>query len=501
MLIPFIGSGAQYTSQAWQLGRTRRAPTPSQFFFRGTSGRDESVWSNNFFHMSAVSRGTKNAFRNPIRTISIVAILGLSLGLAVVMLAARSAVDNRIATVKSSIGNTVTIQPAGARGFLGGGEPLTTAQINQVKNVAHVTSVDATIDAQLRTDTDTSLKSAIDAGTLGNRGFRAFRSGGTGGSQNSAEPTNFTPPILAIGTNNPNYGGTLVGSNLKITAGTIPDVTGDANAAVLGKNLADKNSLQVGSTFTAYGKTMTVAAIYDAGNEFANNSAVFPLKTLQTLSGQTDQITSATAHVDSVDNLANATNAITAKLGSAADVTSSKEEVDGAVAPLENIRRIATISLIGTLAAGTVIILLTMVMIVRERRKEIAVLKALGAGDATIVTQFVSESFSLALLGIVVGSAFGLAFSNPILKALISSADQAGGEPVRQFGGLGGGGLRVAFSGARAVGQAVRNLQANVDWHLLLIGLGVAVGVAILGSALPAWIISKVRPAEVLRNE
>lgn len=449
--------------------------------------------------MSAVARGSKNAFRNPIRTISVVAILGLSLGLAVVMLAARSAVDNRIATVKSSIGNTITIQPAGARGFVGGGEPLTMTQVQTVQGIDHVTSVDATIDAQMQTDSDTSLKSAVDAGTLGNRGFRAFRDGGSGGTLNVNQPTTFTPPILAIGTNNANYGGTLVGNDLKITDGAVPDVTGDANEAVVGKNLADKNSLKVGSTFSAYGKSITVAAIYDAGNDFANNSVVFPLKTLQTLSGQTDQITSMTAHVDSVDSLSTATSAISTKLGSAADVTSSQDTVDGAVAPLENIRRIATVSLVGTLAAGAVIILLTMVMIVRERRKEIAVLKALGAGDGTIITQFVSETMSLAFVGTIIGSVFGLALSNPILQALVSSANTS----TTTVGGPDGfrGAARVAVGGFRAIGGAIRDIQAVVDWHLLVYGLLAAIGVAIIGSALPAWIISKVRPAEVLRNE
>src|SRR5689334_8945763 len=229
--------------------------------------------------MSAVARGTKNAFRNPLRTLSVTIILGLSLGLIVVMLAARGAVDKRITQVKESIGNTVTITPAGARGFLGGGEPLTTAQINEVKTLAHVTSVDSSVDAQLAT-TDTSLKSAIDAGTLGGRGFRAFRiNGGARGSDANQPPADFTPPILAIGTTSSNYGGILASGAVKITSGVLPDFGSDANVAILGKKLAEKNSLSVGSTFTAYGKTVTIAAIFDAGNDFSNNSVAFPLKT------------------------------------------------------------------------------------------------------------------------------------------------------------------------------------------------------------------------------
>ncbi|MBI5405158.1 MAG: ABC transporter permease [Candidatus Kerfeldbacteria bacterium] len=450
--------------------------------------------------MSALSRGTRNAYRNLLRTISVTAILGLSLGMIVVMLAARGAVDNRIAEVKRTIGNTVTISPAGARGFIGGGEPLTNAQVTTTAATAHVTSVDATIDAQLTTN-DTTLKSAIEAGTLGGRGFRVFRGGSTGSGTSTSNdpPADFAPPIFAIGTNNANYGGTMVGSNLTISSGTVPDMTGDADVAVLGKNLAEKNSLAVGSTFTAYTKTITVAAIYDAGNEFANNAAVFPLRTLQRLSSQTDQVTTIVAHVDTTDSLASVTSALSSAFGTTADVTSSADTIQSAIQPLENIRTIAATSLIGAFVAAAVITLLTMVMIVRERRKEIAVLKAIGASDPTIITQFTAEAVVLSLMGSVVGTALGLVLSNPILKALVTSNQT---DPFTEGPtGPGGGAVRIAVGGFRAVQGSIRDLQAVVDWHLILYGVLAAVLIAIVGSALPSWLIGRIRPAEVLRSE
>lgn len=459
--------------------------------------------------MSAITRGSRNAFRNVLRTASVTIILGLSLGMIVVMLAARGAVDNRITEIKKSIGNTVSITPAGARGFLGGGEPLTMAQVTQVASIPHVTSVDATIDAQLSTS-DTNLKSAIEAGTLGGRGFRALRINGTArgsaSSSTSNEPAaDFTPPIIAVGTNNANYGGVLSGSSLTISSGTIPDMTSDSDVAVLGKNLAEKNSLSVGSTFTAYTKQITVAAIYDAGNEFSNNSVAFPLKTLQRLSGQADQVTSAQAKVDSVDNIATVATAVSAKLGTTADVTSSEDTVKEAIKPLESIRTIAATSLVGAFIAAAIITLLTMVMVVRERRKEIAVLKAIGASDPTIMTQFITEATVLSLLGSVVGTVVGLVLSNPILKALLTSTQNTGAGPTTTFGGPGGGvregAVRVAVGGFRAVQGAVRDLQAVVDWHLIVYGILAAVLVAIVGSAFPAWLIGRIRPADVLRSE
>src|SRR5580698_8144994 len=99
--------------------------------------------------MNVVSRGIRNAFRNVIRTFSIVVILGLSIGLSLAMLVAHQAVGEKIKAVKSSVGNTVSISPAGSRGFEGGGNPLTEQQLNGIKSMAHVVSIEESLSDRL----------------------------------------------------------------------------------------------------------------------------------------------------------------------------------------------------------------------------------------------------------------------------------------------------------------------------------------------------------------
>ena len=118
--------------------------------------------------MNVLTRGARNAFRNQIRTFSIVVILGLSIGLTLAMLIAHQAVGQKIDSVKASVGNTVSISPAGVRGFEGGGSPLTGTQLASVSKLPHVVSIKESLSDRL-TSTDTNLQSSITAGSLGQR--------------------------------------------------------------------------------------------------------------------------------------------------------------------------------------------------------------------------------------------------------------------------------------------------------------------------------------------
>jgi putative ABC transport system permease protein len=453
--------------------------------------------------MSFVTRGAKNAFRNGLRTLSLVFILALSTGLALTMLLARQAVETKIASVKSSIGNIITVSPAGSRGFSGGGNPLTETQLNSIKSLPHVASVNESLTDQLTT-TNSGLTSAITAGSLGQR--RQSESGSTSGSGGGgfggfAGGGSFTPPVSAIGSSNGSSLAALGGGTAKLTSGSDINSTVDADVALVGKTLATKNNLKVGSTFQAYGASFTVKGIFDAGNQFSNNAVAMPLPTIQRLSGQTGDITSATVYVDSIDNLSTTVTEIQNKLGSAADVVSQQDTANQALAPLANITSITLYSLIGAVVSGAAIIFLTMLMIVRERRREIGVYKAIGASNAKIVVQFVSEALVLTVLGSLVGMVIGAIFSNSVLKALVSSNTSTGGAGgfMRSggVGGFGGGFGRALGGGVRALSS----LHTAVGFSLIIYGLAGAIIIAVIGSALPAFAIAKVRPAEVMRGE
>ncbi|MEO8105571.1 MAG: FtsX-like permease family protein [Candidatus Saccharibacteria bacterium] len=448
--------------------------------------------------MNVITRGVRNAFRNQIRTFSIVVILGLSVGLSLAMLIAYQAVGQKINSVKSSVGNTVSISPAGVRGFQGGGSALTASQLAPIKNLPHVTGLTESLNDRLST-ANTNVQSAVDAGSLGRRfaqndGTASAPNPGFGdGAPTDGAPTrSFTPPVTLIGTLSPtelsasNGGGTLTLKSGQLINGTTSDMV-----ALVGTTLAAKNNLTVGSTFTAYGTSVTVAGIFDAGNTFSNNQIIMPLASVQTLSNQVGSVTAATVSVDSISNVDAVTSAVSKSLGSAADVTNAAATAQQTVTPLENIRTISLYSLIGALIAGSVIILLTMIMIVRERRREIGVLKAIGASNTTVMFQFMTEAVTLTMLGALIGLVLGVVAGNPITKLLVTNSTSS------QTAG-GGGGRSFA---ARAVRNSVSTIHAAVGWEIILYGLAAALIIALVGSAVASFFIAKVRPAEVMRAE
>jgi putative ABC transport system permease protein len=449
------------------------------------------------------------------RSIGVVFILAVAIALSISMLIARDAVTAKINSVRASTGNTVTVSPKGFFGFEGGGTPLTATEVNGLLDLKNVTAVQESLSEELKS-TQTSLKSPTPTGSLGQQ-FGGF--GGGAGSSSGSGGTTFTIPVRVIGTNSPGnavVGGANGGGTEKLTSGSSFSPTSTSDVALVGATMASKNDLKVGSTFTAYGKTITVVGIYNAGSTFANADVLMPLATVQKLASATGEITNATVVVNNVNNVSSVVKAINAKIGTKADVTSTQATTEASLAPLNSVKTISTYTLFGAVIGAAIILLLSMLMIVRERRREVGVLKALGAPNKSIIAQFIAESTTFTVLGAIVGFIAGALLSSPIASALVSSTSNTttspGGFVRAGGGGFGGGGngFTPPSGGGRSASGNFRfggfhstltTLHTSVGWSTLTFALLFAIVIAAVGSTVAVATIVRIRPAEVLRSE
>ena len=453
--------------------------------------------------MNVISRGTKNALRSPLRSGAIILMLAISVGLVLSMLVARSSVNAKIAEVKSNSGTNITISPAGVRGFEGGGDPLTSNQVTIISKTAHIESILATLSDQMSTD-DTSLTASLELGSFGERQMRFENNSSSTSSANtttSASSDSTSSSDTQVESRPaPTPRTTVTGSDLNITSGKAFDGSSSDLVALVGTDLAEKNSLEVGDTFTAYTKTITVVGIFETGNTFQDSGLLMPLATVQSLTDQEGAVNSVIAKVDSSDNVSATVTALKSALGDDADIVSEAEQAESSVESLKSIASLALAGVIGATIAGAVIVLLAMIMIVRERRHEIGVIKAIGGSNFKVMAQFVTEALTLTVIGAVIGLALGVAVSGPMTNSLVSS-NQSSNLTQATDNKIGGGPGAMMRGGMQQLGKNFTQVTSSITPAVFASAVGITLIIAIVGSAVPAWFIAKIRPAEVLRTE
>jgi putative ABC transport system permease protein len=325
---------------------------------------------------------------------------------------------------------------------------------------------------------------APDAGTIGTPpGDRQGRLPPSGGS--------FTMGITVLGVDAATETPALMGaSTFEIVEGSY--ITSDnADEMVIGQNLADTNSLSVGSTVDMEGTALTVVGIYDSGTVFANNMIVMPIETTERVF-ELDGVTSVTVLADDAENVDAVVEDIREILDEdTADVTTAEdmyERIGGSVNSAESTSNIGMI--VAFVVAG-VVVLFSVVLMIRQRVKEIGILKAIGASNWRIGLQFSLETLAVSVVAAIIGALITYPLAQKVADLMV------GGDSASPMAGRGGGpGGMFTEVGGRFAG-----LDVAVSPTVFLYALAIAAALAILASALPAWYIARVRPAEVLRNE
>jgi putative ABC transport system permease protein len=388
--------------------------------------------------MSLIKRALLNLIRSPARTIVVIIMLAISLGLGLTMFEANSALANQLGAISGEIGNDITINPAGYEGMLSDNMILAQSDIAKLGDLAHVVSV----------------QSSLQVAYSGNSSIMP-------GNPNGAT---HVQALSVIGFD-PGVANPTTRDNQKITIVDGTYLTAEdikADVVVVGQALAEGNNLGVGSFIDVIGTPMQVIGIYNSGPQSADNLIIMPIAVVQSLYG----LPGANEVIVAADDVSNVSTVVqeirTVFDAKTADVLTATEEyykINSNITGAAGANRTGMIVAFGVAAA---VILLSIFLVMRQRVREIGIMKALGASNWRIASGFSIET---------------------LFVCLVSAAVSIG--------------LSVFLFRANINGVKVNHISPEV----IMLAIGATVALAIIASLVPVWYIARVRPAEVLRNE
>ena len=132
---------------------------------------------------------------------------------------------------------------------------------------------------------------------------------------------------------------------------------------------------------------------------------------------------------------------------------------------------------------GAVNIISTLVMFVSDKSADIAILRTMGASQATVMTIFIVQGLFAGILGTVLGAVLGLGLAGSITDISLA---------VEQF-------INSNLEGANL--YLLSHLQTKVIPSEVMLVCLVALGICLLATLYPAYRASCIEPAQVLRYE
>ncbi|HZC77060.1 MAG TPA: ABC transporter permease [Ktedonobacterales bacterium] len=428
-----------------------------------------------------------------------VAILGASVMFVAAMMSLSANSQQELAAVHKQVGTSIHINYAtndannSGPSVSGGGQgqksngpqflpptPLPNSVVTKVKSVPGVASVQASLS---RPDSDGSL---------------------LGGTVTAPDGQQISVPLMVNGITSDASGFTIMGGLIpKLVSGRALRAS-DANSdvALMGQSAAEANHLHVGSTFSMHGTTFTLIGLYTTSNQVGDGSVVIPMAVMQKVFGinGVDSITATAASYEQV-------NAVAARLrkalGSQFNVVTDAAQYSKAFSALQIAQSSIQVALVISLFIAAAVTVFAVVMLVRERTAEIAILRTLGASHWQVLRQFWTEILAMS------GSAAVLAILLlvPLGPFISQRFDIDPASLVNSGPNSAGGGLVIQTAGGASASSASNNPLSNVhlgavtlNGQTLLIILGVGVGLALLASLFPTWTVSHVKPARVLRQ-
>jgi lipoprotein-releasing system permease protein len=283
-----------------------------------------------------------------------------------------------------------------------------------------------------------------------------------------------------------------------ILFGSLDGFTGD-DAIAVGVGLARRFGLSIGSELTlvspqgaatALGtiprvRAYKVVAIFQVGmNEYDTSYVFLPLSAAQVFFQMPGAVTEIEVSVADPDRVFEISRAIRERLAgvpiSVIDWQQSNNSFFAAVQVEQNVMFLI-LTLIILVAAFNVVS--SLIMMVKDKTRDIAVLRTLGAGRGAVMRIFLMCGASVGVTGTIVGTALGVVFCWNI-------------QTIQ--------GWVESITGVNVFNPEIyylTHLPAKLDWHEVLQVIVMALGLSLVATLYPSWRAARTDPVEALRHE
>ncbi|MFB9867600.1 lipoprotein-releasing ABC transporter permease subunit [Vreelandella sulfidaeris] len=287
----------------------------------------------------------------------------------------------------------------------------------------------------------------------------------------------------------------IIGEHMR--AGELSDLVPGEWNVVLGSMLARNLGVGVGDSVTLLVpeasitpagvfprlKRFTVSGIFSVGAELDASLAYANIEDMQTLARLGDAVGGLRLKLDDLFVASSETQAILNELGPGyrgSDWTLTQGSLFQAI---QMEKRMIGLLLTIIVAVAAFNIVSTLVMVVTDKRADIAILRTIGATPRSIMGIFIVQGMTIGLIGIAIGVAVG------VLLAL----------SVSDLIGWVEGALGIQFLDAGV--YFISDLPSRLQWGDVTNIVTAAFGLTFLSTLYPAWRAARVQPADVLRYE
>ncbi len=283
-----------------------------------------------------------------------------------------------------------------------------------------------------------------------------------------------------------------------IVAGSLDGFTGD-DAIVVGSALARSFRLRIGDSLTilspqgaatAFGtiprvRAYKVVAVFDAGLQEYNSSVVFlPLPAAQVFFQKPDGVTAIEIRMDDPRAVATLGPSLTELLrGRQVFARDWRHANDGIVAVLQVQKDTMFIVLGMIVLVAAFNVISSLIMLVKDKRGDIAVLRTIGASSGAILRIFLMCGAFVGVSGTLIGTVIGVLVCRNIVAIQHFIEDMTGG--------------RVFDSSV----FMLTTLPDKVDWIDVVRVVALGLVLSLLATLYPSWRAARSDPVEALRHE